>query len=87
LGWVSQGLESRHLESRPKVKARLDLEVSVGWVSLSSRGLWGGDTLLLASRTAQTLTQHGGPERSKSSRLREEMGRTVDCLDVYALGA
>jgi hypothetical protein len=30
------------LESRPKAAARLDLEVSVGWASLSSRGLWGG---------------------------------------------
>jgi hypothetical protein len=32
-------LESRHLESRPKASARLDLDVSVGWTSASSRGL------------------------------------------------
>ena len=37
----------RHLESRAKASARLSLEVSVGWASPSSRGLWGGDALLL----------------------------------------
>jgi predicted acylesterase/phospholipase RssA len=31
------GLESRHLESRPKAAARLDLEVAAGWVSPCSR--------------------------------------------------
>jgi hypothetical protein len=36
------GLESRLLESRPKTEARLDLEVSAGRASPSSRGLWGG---------------------------------------------
>ena len=36
------GLESRHLESRPKAAARLDLEVSAGWARAGSRGLWGG---------------------------------------------
>jgi hypothetical protein len=41
------GLESRHLETRPKAEARLDLDVSAGWVSPSSRGLCGGDALLL----------------------------------------
>jgi hypothetical protein len=30
------------LESRPKAATRLDLEVSAGWVSPSSRDLWGG---------------------------------------------
>jgi hypothetical protein len=39
-------LESRHLESRAQAAARLDIEVSAGWVSPSSRGLWGGDALL-----------------------------------------
>jgi hypothetical protein len=42
-------LESRRLETRPKAAARLDLEVSAWWVSLSSRGLWGGDALLLTA--------------------------------------
>jgi hypothetical protein len=28
----------------------LYLEVSAGWASPSSRGLWGGDTLLLSTR-------------------------------------
>jgi hypothetical protein len=32
---------------RTKAAARLDLEVSVGWASPSSRGLCGGDALLL----------------------------------------
>jgi hypothetical protein len=34
--------KSRHLESRGKAAARLDLEVSVGWARPSSRGLWAG---------------------------------------------
>jgi hypothetical protein len=42
------GLESRHLESRPKAAARLDLEASAGWASPSSRGLWSGDALMLS---------------------------------------
>ena len=42
------GLESRHLESRAKGAAGLDLEVSAGWVSSPSRGLWGGHGLLLS---------------------------------------
>jgi 23S rRNA-/tRNA-specific pseudouridylate synthase len=33
--------------TRAKAAARLDLDVSVGWASPSSRGLWGGDALLL----------------------------------------
>ena len=46
-GWAEgEGLESRHLESRPRASARLDIEVSAGWVSPSSRGLWRGDALL-----------------------------------------
>jgi hypothetical protein len=40
--------ESRHLESRPKASARLDLEVSAGWANPSSRGMWGGDAVLLS---------------------------------------
>jgi hypothetical protein len=46
------GLESRHIESRPKAAARLDLEVSAGWASMSSRGLWGGGALLLSTGAA-----------------------------------
>jgi hypothetical protein len=41
------GLESRQLESRPKEEGRLDLEVSAGWVSQHSHGLWGGHALLV----------------------------------------
>ena len=40
--FTHKGLESRHLESRPKASARLDLEVSARWASPLSRGLWGG---------------------------------------------
>jgi hypothetical protein len=39
----------RHLENRPKAAASLDLEVSAGWGNLPSRGLWGGNALLLSS--------------------------------------
>jgi hypothetical protein len=42
----------RHLESRAKASARLVLEVSAGWASPSSRGLWGGDALLLSTGAA-----------------------------------
>ena len=54
------GLESRHLESRPYASARLDLEVSAGWVSPPSRGLWGGEALLLSTHNlleAEALAQ------------------------------
>jgi hypothetical protein len=37
------------LESRAKAVARLDLAVSAGWASPSSRGPWGGDALLLST--------------------------------------
>jgi hypothetical protein len=43
--WLSSDLESRLLESRSKTEARLDLAESAGWVSPSSRGLWGGHAL------------------------------------------
>jgi hypothetical protein len=43
-------LESHHLEIRPKAAARLVLEAPAAWVSPSSRGLWGGDALLLFTR-------------------------------------
>jgi hypothetical protein len=36
--------------SRPKAAARLDLEVSAGWVSPSSHSLWGDDALRLSTR-------------------------------------
>jgi hypothetical protein len=35
--------------TRAKAAARLDLDVSAGWASLSSHA-WGGDTLLLSSK-------------------------------------
>jgi hypothetical protein len=38
----------RHLESRAKAAARWDLEVSAGWASPYSRGLWGCNAPLLA---------------------------------------
>jgi hypothetical protein len=50
----TEGLESRHLESRAKASARLDLEVPARWVSPSSRGLWGGDALLLTPVLLET---------------------------------
>jgi hypothetical protein len=37
------------LESKANAEARLDLEASVGWVSPSSRGMWGGDALLCST--------------------------------------
>jgi hypothetical protein len=37
----------------PRQAARLDLEVSAGWASPSSHGLWGGDTLLLSSKQGE----------------------------------
>jgi hypothetical protein len=40
-GKPHQGLES-HLESRAKAVPRSNLDVAAGWVSPSSRGLWGG---------------------------------------------
>jgi hypothetical protein len=43
------GFGKPRLETRPKAAARLDLKVSAWWVSLSSRGLWGGDALLLST--------------------------------------
>ena len=62
------GLESRRLESRPKAAARLDIEVSAWWVTLSSRGLWSGYALLLstglsAGTEALYLERVRGPTR------------------------
>jgi hypothetical protein len=37
------------LESRPKAEARWGIGVSAWWGISSSRGLWGGDALLLSS--------------------------------------
>ena len=50
--FAPEGLESRHLESRAKASARLVLEVSAGWASPFSRGLCGGDVLLLSTGAA-----------------------------------
>jgi hypothetical protein len=49
----SPAFESRHLEIRAQAAARLVLEVPAGWVSPSSRGLWGGDALLLSTDAAE----------------------------------
>jgi hypothetical protein len=47
----------RHLARRAKATARLDVEVSAGWASPSSRGLRGGHALLLSTGAgAGTLT-------------------------------
>jgi hypothetical protein len=51
-----EGWESRHLESRPKAEARLDLEVSAGWTSLFYRSLCGGDALLVSTGAEETET-------------------------------
>jgi len=47
--WSAAERPNPDLEPAPRTKAaaRLDLEVSVGWASPSSRGLCGGDALLL----------------------------------------
>jgi hypothetical protein len=47
------GLETRH----SKASARLVLEVSAQWVSPSSRGLWGGDALLLSGAAPPALLE------------------------------
>jgi hypothetical protein len=47
-----QRLEIRHLESRAKAEAILDIGGSAGWVNSSSRGLWGGDAVLLSTGAA-----------------------------------
>ena len=60
------GLESRHLESRAKAEARLDLEVSAGWASLSTRGMWGGDALLLFHQLLNTETLRSQRERNET---------------------
>jgi hypothetical protein len=46
------GLRAHYLSrlgSGPKASARLGLEGSAGWASPSSRGVWGGDALLLST--------------------------------------
>jgi hypothetical protein len=64
-----KGLES--LESRAKAAARLDLEVSTGWASPSSRGLWGGDALLLSTKVTVGV---GEPPRRKQSQGSSKIG-------------
>jgi hypothetical protein len=55
------GLTSRHLESRAKASARLVLKVSAGWLSPSSRGLRGGDALLLSTGAAGSRNPNSTP--------------------------
>ena len=57
------GLESRHLESRAKAEARLDIEVAAGWVIPPSRVLWSGDALLLSTGEGDTVGGHKCVER------------------------
>jgi hypothetical protein len=55
------------LESRAKAEARLDLEVSAGWVNPSSRGLWGGDALLLSTDANKTLGYNPSAANGRTS--------------------
>ena len=62
---LALGFGKPPLESRAKAAARLDLEVSAGWVSPSSRGVMGGAMLCLLNVAAfhsqvrpQTLDVH-----------------------------
>jgi hypothetical protein len=59
----------RHLESRPKASARLVLEASAGWASPSSRGLWGGDALLLSTDSWKPKPETGEGWRKEMTRL------------------
>jgi hypothetical protein len=62
----AQCLESRHLESRPKASARLDIEVSAGWVHpLVACGV--ATLFLLFTCTAETecLARFGKPPRTR----------------------
>jgi hypothetical protein len=77
----AKGLESRQLESRRKEAARLDLEVSAGWVSPSSRGLWGGDALLPSTRAAGYRMP--GVRKSRQLESRPKIGS----LDVCRVGS
>ena len=56
---LRSALESCHLEGRHEAVARLVLEVSAGWVSPSSRGLRGGDALLLSTGAAGSRNPRG----------------------------
>jgi hypothetical protein len=65
LGWVWKSRQD------PRQCARLDLEVSAGWASLSFRGLWGGDALLLTTgRETETLA-HEDPAEGWRGRCKE----------------
>jgi hypothetical protein len=46
--WLGFGKPSPRKQTQDWIAARLDLEVSAGWVRPFSRGLWGGDALLLS---------------------------------------
>ena len=41
-------------KAKPRRQQELSLEMAVGWASPSSRGLWGGDALLLSTPEART---------------------------------
>jgi hypothetical protein len=62
-------------ESRPRVIARLDLEVSVGWAGPSSHGLCGGNALLLSTGVA--VAGNRALWRAGAIRLEETL-----CLDA-----
>ena len=55
-GTPNRNYERKTVRHPKEAEARLGLEVSVGWLSPSSRGLWGGDALLLSTGAAGTET-------------------------------
>jgi hypothetical protein len=66
-GELEAARSARGFGSRAKAAARLDLEVSAGWVSPSSRGLWDSDALppvLLARQGARQVKGWGGGQRT-----------------------
>jgi hypothetical protein len=65
--WIGKGLEAGLKAA--KAAARLDLEVSAGWASPLSRGLWGGTVCCFppALQEAETLTPTCAVRRYKFS--------------------
>jgi hypothetical protein len=88
-----KGVETHHVESRANAAARLDLEVSAGWVGPSVRGLWGGDALLLATALLDSRVRHrrlGEEERRALSphRPREDvLAHPADTLSTNLVAA
>jgi hypothetical protein len=84
---IGEGLESRHLESRHKAPARLDIEASAGWASLPSRGLWGGDSHC-RNRNPTLGTQlaiHPQPSPPRTSSCRRGPNAACSCARLSVL--